>query len=67
MATLCDEKSGVYEGSETKLVDLRKVLPSYFLRPHAQHAYMLRKTENYPEDYSDLIYEAHENRSIIDG
>lgn len=46
--TLCDDKSGVYEGVETKLVDLRKALPSYFLRPHAQHAYMLRKTESYP-------------------
>ena len=53
--TLCDGKSGVYAGTKTKLVDLRKALPSYFLRPHAQHAYMLRKTESYPEDYSDLI------------
>ena len=30
-------------------------MPSYFLRPHAQHAYMLRKLEEYPSDYSDLI------------
>ena len=55
---------GVYEGKTTRLVDLRKVLPSYFLRPHAQHALMLKKKEKVPgqepevredEDYSDLI------------
>jgi hypothetical protein len=46
---------GLYEGSLARLVDLRKSLPSYFLRPHAQHAYMLRKLEPYPNDYSDLI------------
>lgn len=46
---------GIYEGALTRLVDLRKSLPSYFLRPHAQHAYMLRKLEPYPSDYSDLI------------
>lgn len=46
---------GVYKGVITTLVDLRKALPSYFLRPHAQHAYMLRKNEPYPIDYSDLI------------
>lgn len=49
------DKHGVYLGTETKLIDLRKALPSYFLRPHAQHAYMLRKVESYPGDYSDLI------------
>ena len=46
---------GVYEGDLTKLVDLRKSVPSYFLRPHAQHAYMLRKNNVLPNDYSDLI------------
>ena len=46
---------GVYVGEQTKLIDLRKALPSYFLRPHAQHAYMLRKKIEYPEDYSDLV------------
>lgn len=48
-------RKGVYKGKQTTLVDLRKALPSYFLRPHAQHAYMLRKNENSPTDYSDLI------------
>lgn len=46
---------GVYKGEKTTLIDLRKALPSYFLRPHAQHAYMLRKNEFSPLDYSDLI------------
>lgn len=49
------EKSGVYEGKTTRLVDLRKALPSYFLRPHAQHAYMLKKKGTAVSDYSDLI------------
>ena len=47
--------NGVYKGKETILVDLRKSTPSYFLRPHAQHAYMIRKTDKYAADYSDLI------------
>lgn len=46
---------GLYSGSSTELIDLRKALPSYYLRPHAQHAYMLRKKEDIPNDYSDLI------------
>ena len=54
-ATEKSDKSGIYIGSETKLIDLRKALPSYFLRPHAQHAYMIRKNEEIPEDYSDLV------------
>lgn len=49
------EKNGVYEGNSTRLVDLRKALPSYFLRPHAQHAYMLKKKGETVIDYSDLI------------
>lgn len=49
------EKSGVYEGDTTRLVDLRKALPSYFLRPHAQHAYMIKKKDIAITDYSDLI------------
>lgn len=46
---------GVYKGHDTTLVDLRKATPSYFLRPHAQHAYMIRKNIEFPGDYSDLI------------
>lgn len=54
-AIMPSEQQGVYIGQETKLIDLRKALPSYFLRSHTQHAYMLRKTESYPEDYSNLV------------
>lgn len=49
------KRFGVYSGENTTLVDLRKATPSYFLRPHAQHAYMIRKNEECPTDYSDLI------------
>lgn len=49
------EKHGVYTGDSTELIDLRKALPSYFLRPHAQHAYMLKKNQKFSGDYSDLI------------
>lgn len=50
-----EDQDGVYCGEKTTLIDLRKAVPSYFLRPHAQHAYMLRKNEPCPSDYSDLI------------
>ena len=47
---------GVYYGERTVLVDLRRALPSIYLRPHAQHALMLRKTKiPLCTDYSDLI------------
>ena len=46
---------GVYKGESTTLVDLRNATPSYFLRPHAQHAFMIRKKDPCPKDYSDLI------------
>lgn len=49
------DRFGVYKGEQTTLVDLRKATPSYFLRPHSQHAYMVRKNEEFPGDYSDLI------------
>ena len=47
---------GVHYGQKTVLVDLRRALPSIYLRPHAQHALMLRKYK-IPActDYSDLI------------
>lgn len=49
---------GIYRGVQTTLVDLRKAIPSYFLRPHAQHALMLKKNSENPNefaDYSDRI------------
>ena len=64
MATdaLNEKARGVYEGERTLLVDLRKAVPSYFVRTHAQHALMLKKKERNIDcigtedvDYSDLI------------
>lgn len=46
---------GVYEGKDTTVVDLRKGTPSFFVRPHAQHAYMIKKNDLLNPDYSDLI------------
>lgn len=46
-------KPGVYVGKQTTLVDLRKAVPSYFLRPHAQHALMLKKNSSELSDYAD--------------
>ena len=34
--------TGMYEGHATCTVDLRKAAPSIFLRPHAQHALLMR-------------------------
>lgn len=51
-------KPGLYHGKETTLCDLRKSVPSYFLRPHAQHALMLKKNSEDQTafaDYSDRI------------
>lgn len=39
---------GIVETSELVSVDLRKALPSIFLRPHAQHALVIRKREGNP-------------------
>lgn len=64
MATdaLSEKARGVYEGERTRLVDLRKAVPSYFVRTHTQHALMLKKKEinidcliEEDVDYSDLI------------
>ena len=54
-ATTAVKPYGVYEGKETTVVDLRKATPSFYIRPHAQHAYMIKKNELFAADYSDLI------------
>lgn len=33
---------GIYEGNDSELIDLRKALPSIYLRPHMQHAYAIK-------------------------
>lgn len=35
--------NGIYSSSNFTLVNLRQALPSIFLRPHAQHGYVVRK------------------------
>lgn len=48
--------SGIYEGEETRAVDLRKAFQPRFLRPHAQHGIMIQKlNQEKAMDYSDLI------------
>ena len=47
---------GYFIGHKTTVVDLRKALPSTYLRPHAQHALMLRKKDiDSSKEYSYLI------------
>jgi hypothetical protein len=36
------DKPGYYAGSEVLTIDLRKAAPSIFLRPHCQHAILMR-------------------------
>lgn len=52
---LKERSPGVFIGNKTKVTDLRKSCQSIYLRPHAQHALMIRKKEEIPYDYSDLI------------
>lgn len=39
---------GIIETDEFVEVDLRKVLPSFYLRPHAQHALVVRRRDIHP-------------------
>jgi len=50
-----EENPGIYKGVKTIVTDLRKACPSFFIRPHAQHGLMIKKTDGIPDDYSDLI------------
>jgi len=36
------DKPGLYEGAKTITIDLRKAAPSIYLRPHCQHALLMR-------------------------
>lgn len=52
---------GIYIGEKTCLVGLRKAVPSYYLRPHAQHGLMIHKnsildTKGRPLIKSDVDY-----------
>lgn len=47
---------GISETEEFVTVDIRKALPSIYLRPHAQHALVVRRRDNNNNDarYYDL-------------
>lgn len=47
---------GLYIGDEVYTVDLRKAMPSYFLRPASQHGWVVRKKERKDDcDYKDNV------------
>lgn len=48
---------GVSETSELVEVDLRKALPSFYLRPHAQHALVIRKRDNGEKSHDAKYYD----------
>lgn len=53
---LGEHRPGIYEGEKTVLVDIRKVVPSIFIRPHAQHAYTIKsKDPNKPNALSNCV------------
>ncbi len=62
------KQPGLFEGKSSIVVDLRKAIPSYFLRPHAQHALMLKKKGSHFQfsDYSDMVI-AIAKISVADG
>lgn len=45
---------GLYKGIDTYTVDLRKSAPSIFLRPHAQHALLMRSKQLATINHTDL-------------
>lgn len=49
--------NGVYETKEFALVDLRKALPSIYLRPHAQHALVMRRRNKGEESLKASYYD----------
>ncbi|MDE6290871.1 MAG: FRG domain-containing protein [Muribaculaceae bacterium] len=49
--------NGVYETQEFVLVDLRKALPSFYLRPHAQHALVMRRRDRGEDSYDASYYD----------
>ncbi len=52
--------NGVVETSELVLVDLRKALPSFYLRPHAQHALVMRRRDSGEKSTNASYYDLAE-------
>lgn len=49
-----NECNGISITYNTITIDLRSALPSTFLRPHAQHGWIIRKNTHRPDDNYDL-------------
>jgi hypothetical protein len=52
------KKPGLIETQRTALIDLRVATPSIFIRPHSQHALLMRRSkglDHHNTDYSDLV------------
>lgn len=49
-----NESSGISITNTTITIDLRSAVPSTFLRPHAQHGWIIRKNTHRPDDNYDL-------------
>jgi hypothetical protein len=41
-----EDKPGLVEGGDAQLIDLRVAAPSHFIRPHAQHALLFKRTKH---------------------
>ncbi|MBR3796303.1 MAG: FRG domain-containing protein [Clostridia bacterium] len=64
--TNCPTMHGISFGEQTYTVDLRKVLPSVFLRPGSQHGWIVRgKKENYQFN-SRVVCVARINIDLVD-
>ena len=54
--TNCPSINGVYIGEDAYTVDLRKALPSYFLRPASQHGWIVRnRNASANSDYGENV------------
>ncbi len=47
-------KPGIFEDTDATLVDLRICAPSIYLRPHSQHAYLMRRSSVFKGEQTDL-------------
>lgn len=53
-----NEEPGLWRGGRTELIDLRVACPSHYVRPHAQHGLLVRRTGTFrfaDADYQDLV------------
>lgn len=53
-ANYVEGKQGITITNDLVTIDLRSALPSTFLRPHAQHGWVIRKNTHSPNDAYDL-------------